>query len=220
MSEKSLLLSNIATERITWGEIKQIIGSRQLHKLRRSKDEALKYQAHKDNLAAKHVSMPEYLLNHHHWDAAELAELNEEKYPTDEQKTEHLFEDNSLYKVTKNDFPYFYELSVLHLLVWSKIEMPVYANDNTANDTSFTITNKFPDANEAVVNRIDQFLAKTLHSKYGMEKGRDYVWFVNYSHLQSVRAISHLHLLIKGKDEAAKEQITRELLEQNAFKPL
>lgn len=212
---------NIATGVITWDEVSGYVKTKELYKLRRSQAETDKYHKHKENLKKKHITILQYILDRLQWDEKEIDQLNDLKYATDQQRLHAIFTKPELYKNSINDFPYYYESNVLHLLIWSKIRLPIYLNDTTDIDMFDTKNNSFPDMNPACKAVIDKFLGQTLHDKYGLTPEKDYLWFVNYSNLQSIKAISHVHVLIRLKDEAEKEKMSKIFVtEGGEFKPV
>lgn len=212
--------ANIATGVITWEEVSQYIQHKELYKLRRSHEETAKYHKHKETLAQNHITILQYILGKLDWNEAELDQLNDLQFATDQQKLKSVFTKQDLFKTTMNDFPYYYEPNIMHLLVWSKIRLPIYLNDTTDIDMFETSNNQFPDMNPACQALIDKFLDQTLHDKYGLTPGKDYLWFVNYSNLQSIKAISHVHVLIKWDSEQEKLKMIDILTKEGEFKPI
>ncbi|CCF58252.1 hypothetical protein KAFR_0E00980 [Kazachstania africana CBS 2517] len=183
---------------LSWTEIKHYIHTGELPTLRRSQSETAKYHKHKDYVRdVLKLSMHDYVLKKLDWKQNELDELNNVKYPTNDDKIQHSFSKEDYYKVTVNDFPYKFEPRVVHLLVWSKIKLPIYMQGDEKDET--------------MTEKIDEFFAKTLNVKFDMEKERDYAWFINYVSLQSIKAISHVHLLIRLPDNHPKFHYTTEL---------
>ncbi|CAL9738187.1 N-acetylglucosamine-induced protein 1 [Monosporozyma servazzii] len=212
--------ANIATGVITWDEVSQYVQNKELYKLRRSQAETDKYHKHKKNLEIQHISILQYILNKLSWNEKELDQLNDLQFATDEQKINAVFTKPDLFKTSMNDFPYYYEPNIMHLLVWSKLRLPIYLNDTTEIDMFETEKNQFPDLNPPCKAVIDKFLDQTLHDKYGLIPGKDYIWFVNYSNLQSIKAISHVHVLIKWKTEQEKLKMIDILTKDGEFKPI
>lgn len=197
---------------ITWNEVHYFINSGELYKLKRSQEETKKYHEHKRHLKENNIDMAEYLLGKLGWDDKMLSKLNSKEYPTDDLKINASFTDKSLFKLTLNDFPYQFESDVIHLLIWSKIRLPIYVNDTTAITMD---RNALPEMHVPMKKRIDLFISQNLE-RYNIEP-QDYVWFINYSSLQSIKSISHIHLLIKLKTHNTSE-IRHSLLTD--FEPL
>lgn len=211
---------NLASKPITWEEINDFIATKELYKLRRSKEETIKYHKHKDFLKSQKVTILDYIFNRLEWSESELEQLNNLQYATNQQRLKIIFTKDDLFKVTINDFPYYYDKHIIHLLIWSKVKIPIYLDDTTDIDMFDTHSqNKFPETNLSTKAKIDKFLAKTL-SKYGLEPINDYNWFINYSNLQSVKAVSHIHLLVNCRSQDKAEFFLSELPRANAFEPL
>lgn len=169
-----------------WDRAKQLIRSGQLDRLVRTDECTRRYREHKRSLGSVDVST--FVLNSLQWSTEELEYLNERKFATREEKIDAALSDRTLYKVTRNDFPYNFPADVHHLLIWSKISLPLYGEDSNGAAQD-------PETRE----RIEAFLRFNLETRLHVAKS-DYCWFVNYSSLQSIKKISHIHLLVKTKD--------------------
>ncbi|CAN3365533.1 N-acetylglucosamine-induced protein 1 [Diutina catenulata] len=100
------------------------------------------------------------------------------------QPSDHpLFGDVTDIKVMYNKFPYYFPDDVTHLCVWTKVPIP----DDPTNPDG--------DISPATRRLIDTFIRKIF-------KGSDLVWFRNWTALQSVRAISHCHVIVRNIDPA------------------
>lgn len=186
-----------------WDRAKQLIRSGQLNLLVRSKECTRRYREHKKSLGKVDVSS--FVLNKLQWSEQNLEYLNEQKFKTKHEKIEAALSDRSLYKLTKNDFPYDFPSNVHHLLIWSKIILPLYEDDTDG-------ANQVPETHD----RIEEFLRLNLQDDFKIPPA-DYCWFVNYSSLQSIKKISHIHLLIRTDNT---ELIEDKILGQPGLKPL
>ncbi|QLL32591.1 hypothetical protein HG536_0D01130 [Torulaspora globosa] len=186
-----------------WDQIKQLIASGQLDRLHRDDECARRYREHRRSLGK--VDLSTYVLRKLQWSSEEIEFLNSDRYKTREQKIEACFSSRSLYSVTRNDFPYDFEPDVHHLLVWSKIGLPLYGDDSNG-------AGQDPETR----NRIDEFFRFNLEERLQVSKA-DYCWFVNYSSLQSIRKISHVHLLVKTRD---RELVEGGILGEPGLQPL
>lgn len=166
---------------MNWLEINDLVESGRLQELTRSQEVTEAYIRHRGE-----CNVQEHVLNSLHWKWTEIQQLNSEQIG--------IFSDPSLYAVTKNDFPYDFEAGIHHLVVWSKIYIRLYNDKN--------------EKRIEVKAQIEEFLASHLH-KFGLRAGEDYCWFMNYVSLQSIRSISHLHLIIKSKDPQLIDQILK-----------
>lgn len=88
-------------------------------------------------------------------------------------------------KILLNKFPYNFPNNITHLVIWSKIDIP---SDPTSPKG---------DISPKTRSIIDKYVAKTFSSY-------DVVWFRNWSNLQSVKALSHIHVLVKDMPDVHK----------------
>ncbi|QLQ79467.1 hypothetical protein HG537_0C01140 [Torulaspora globosa] len=168
-----------------WDKIKQLISEGRLDQLQRDERCSRLYREHRESLE---VDLATYVFKKLEWSSEKVCYLNNEIYSTREQKIRASFSSRKLYKVTRNDFPYDFEPTVHHLVVWSQIELPIYGkgSEGTQQDVETR-------------NRIEEFFRINLEERWGVLED-NYCWFVNYSSLQSIRKISHIHLLVKTSD--------------------
>lgn len=188
---------------IPWSRAKELVETGKLDQLVRSKETTEKYRAHKAALRNTDVSL--YILSRLNWSLEELTYLNTYKFSSTNDKIATCLTDKAYFKITTNDYPYNFEPDVYHLLVWSKINIPLY--DNDTNEST---------KNVHMYDRIEEFLELNVHQRMKISKD-DYCWFINYVSLQSIRSISHIHLLIKTSD---KNIIEKKILIEQDFEPL
>lgn len=93
------------------------------------------------------------------------------------------------YKVLLNDWPYGFTDDITHIVVWSKTPI---ATDEVSGDVT-------PESRRVLSN----FVKMTFVDRLGGDGDR-VLWFKNWVHLQSVRALEHFHVLVRN---ATKEDI-------------
>lgn len=177
---------------LEWIEIKEIVASGELQRLKRCPEETEKYHEHKRVLAEQHVSIGDYILSKLGWSEKELEEFNGDD---DDTRLSRSFSNRDLFKLTVNDFPYDFAPEVFHLLIWSKISLPLYTSDEDNADVRVDTHDK-----------IEEFIKQNL-KLYLDPQTDDYSWFINYKSLQSIRGIPHVHLLIHAPER--DQQSTR-----------
>lgn len=99
------------------------------------------------------------------------------------------FANSSDYKVLINDWPYGLTPDITHIVVWSKTPIPTDEKTGDVTDESRRI--------------ILEFVRKTFVERLDGDAGR-VMWFKNWVALQSVRALEHVHVLVK---DASKEDL-------------
>lgn len=100
------------------------------------------------------------------------------------------FKDPSDYKILINDWPYGLTPDITHIVVWSKTPIPT---DEKTGDLT-------PQTRKS----IEDFVNRTFVDKLGGDKNR-VVWFKNWVALQSVRALEHIHVMVKDADKETLE---------------
>ncbi len=99
------------------------------------------------------------------------------------------FHSSSDFKILINDWPYGLTDDITHIVVWSKTPIPVDERTGDVTQESRRI--------------IGEFVKRTFVERLGSEEWR-VVWFKNWVQLQSVRALEHVHVLVK---DARKEDL-------------
>lgn len=102
------------------------------------------------------------------------------------------FRDASDYTILINDWPYGLAPGITHVVVWSKTPIA---------------TEQSGDVTESHRGIIEDFVAKTFVQRLNNEKDR-VMWFKNWTALQSVRALEHIHVLVRDVDRADLEYWT------------
>ena len=93
------------------------------------------------------------------------------------------------YKILKNDWPYGLAPGITHMVVWLKQRLPV-------EDIRGDLTKEGR-------KMVEGFVQNTFRERFG---GENVLWFRNWVALQSVRALEHVHVLVKGH---AEEEVLR-----------
>lgn len=113
------------------------------------------------------------------------------------------FADPSDYRVLVNDWPYGLTPDITHIVVWTRTLVP------TDTDTGDMTT----ESRAGVAAFVKRYFADSLDREDGGNgKGEDRVlWFKNWVQLQSVRALEHIHVLVRDVSPALLEKWTEEL---------
>jgi len=139
---------------------------------------------------AEYGSMTNYLLAHRlpkNWGR-----------PPFHPKSEVPFADPSDYRVLPNDWPYGFEPGITHIVVWSRT--PIATDPDRGGDMT-------PESRELVAAFVKRFFVDRLGPG-----GEDRVmWFKNWVALQSVRALEHIHVLVRDVDPEVIREWTQEL---------
>lgn len=104
------------------------------------------------------------------------------------------FADPEDYRILRNDWPYGLGPGIAHLVVWSRTPIPVSSDEGHLTEESRAL--------------IDGFVKKTFVGRLASDAGKRFVkpedqvlWFKNWVGLQSVRALEHVHILVRDVPE-------------------
>lgn len=178
--------SKFSDHPFTWQEIQDIISKNELELFARSKSQIEKYHDFKKHLIGQGTTVFKHLVsNSLHWcDESEIAGLPDSQV-TIKRSDSGLFENADDLKIIHNDFPYYLEDNITHLCVWSK--QPI------KSDPSSVLGDISPETRAVV----EQYVCRKFVDQLGIPR-QDLVWFRNWEALQSVKEISHIHVLIRN----------------------
>lgn len=114
------------------------------------------------------------------------------------------FADPADYRVLLNDWPYGMEPGITHIVVWTRT--PIAVDDDRGD--------LLPTSRAQVEDFVRRYFVEALGPG-----GEDRVlWFKNWVALQSVRALEHVHVLVRDVDGDQLERWTGERPEQLGIK--
>jgi len=149
-----------------------------LETLKRKPSDLRRYMAWSAEIKAQYGSMTNYLIQHRlPWGS-----------PPFSYSSSIPFENPSDYRILLNDWPYGLTPDITHIVVWSKTPI---ATDSTRGDVT--------DESRRI---IEDFVERAFVKRLG--DANRVTWFKNWVSLQSVRALEHVHVLVKG---ATKEDL-------------
>lgn len=96
------------------------------------------------------------------------------------------FADPADYKILLNDWPYGVSPGITHLVAWIKTPVPVKEDGGDMTDDARRLIDAF--VQRTFVDRL-----KGVHSN----PEEHVLWFKNWTALQSVRSLEHVHILVR-----------------------
>jgi len=116
------------------------------------------------------------------------------------------FDHPSDYRVLVNDWPYGFVDGITHLVVWSRtpIETKSDRGDMTLESRA----------------RIAAFVKRYFVDRLGPGGEDQVVWFKNWTALQSVRSLEHIHVLVRDIDPATIAEWSKEHKWHQAGEPV
>ncbi|KAJ5083910.1 hypothetical protein NUU61_008489 [Penicillium alfredii] len=104
------------------------------------------------------------------------------------------FADPEDYRILRNDWPYGLSPGISHLVVWLRTPIPVQSGEGHLTDESRALVENF--VQQTFVAR----LARDVQGRFPDAKSH-VLWFKNWVGLQSVRALEHVHVLVRDVPE-------------------
>lgn len=105
------------------------------------------------------------------------------------------FKDPSDYIILVNDWPYGLTSDITHFVVWTRTIIPT---DPGTGDVT-------PESRRLIV----EFVKAHFSDKLGPGGEERVMWFKNWVALQSVRALEHIHVLVKDVDPAVIAELAK-----------
>ncbi|KAK7403863.1 hypothetical protein QQX98_010367 [Neonectria punicea] len=171
-----------------WEELKKIIANNDLQVLKRKPSDLRRYMKWTSETKAQYGSMTQFLLDNRLpkvWGTPPFT-------PTSNTP----FEDASDYHVLINDWPYGLDPEIRHIVVWLRTGIPTDPDTGDMTPQSRALCEAF----------IKRYFVDSL-SPGGEDR---VVWFKNWVALQSVRALEHIHVLVRNVDDDTLERWTGE----------
>ncbi|KAK2752092.1 hypothetical protein FQN55_007980 [Onygenales sp. PD_40] len=163
-----------------WADLKQIIASNSLEVFRRKPSDLIRYIAWTRDIKAQYGSITNYICQERlHWQFRGTD-------PATHCRNAVPFADPNDYKILRNDWPYGVTPDVTHLVVWLKNSIPVNAENGDMTDESRALIDNF----------VSKTFTKRLEVMFPDAKDR-VLWFKNWTALQSVRSVEHIHVLVR-----------------------
>lgn len=97
------------------------------------------------------------------------------------------------YNILYNDWPYGVDERIIHLVVWTKFELPA---DPTSDIGDMSLKTR---------TMVDDFVERVFVQTCGKAK---VIWFKNWSSLKSVHAVEHFHVMLLDPDMNFVKRIT------------
>ncbi|RAK95867.1 GIG1 family protein [Aspergillus ibericus CBS 121593] len=168
-----------------WNDIKQIIANGDLSMLKRGPTDLRNYILWTRQIRASYGSVIQYVLSERlHWDPP----ADGSSFPCVDPVP---FANPADYRILRNDWPYGTTPDITHLVVWLRTPLAV---DQEGDPT--------PESRQ----RIDNFVQETF--AFAREHSDGLIWFKNRQKWQSVRAIEHIHVLLRGVDDGLVTRLT------------
>ncbi|KAI1378337.1 hypothetical protein F4677DRAFT_391902 [Hypoxylon crocopeplum] len=172
-----------------WEDMKKVIGENNLSVLKRKPSDLRRYMKWTAETKAEYGSMPNYLIRHRlpqTWGSPPFAPAS--NIP---------FHDQSDYRVLINDWPYGLTPNLTHIVVWSR----------TTIETDPETGDMTPESRSAVTGFVKRFFVDSL----GLDGEDKVLWFKNWVALQSVRALEHIHVIVRDVEKDILNEWTKEL---------
>ncbi|KAI0852507.1 hypothetical protein F5Y00DRAFT_226804 [Daldinia vernicosa] len=163
----------------TWPEVQNIVAENRLGSFRRIPSDLRRYLEYTWKLKRDYGSVMNFVLTQRlHWEA-----------PVKPRGKPFEFGDDI--KILWNDWPYGIDDRIVHLVVWTKFELP-----------EDPVTTDLTDEARA---EIDGYVQKTFGSRVPKDR---YIWFKNWRSLKSVQAVEHFHVMLFDPDPKFVDEIT------------
>ena len=114
------------------------------------------------------------------------------------------FTDPNDYKILLNDWPYGFTPDVTHIVVWSKVRIPEQKPEGYLTPESVALVEGF--VQRTFVEPLNAYRSEQGVVGASDAGNRRVLWFRNWTGLQSVRGLEHVHVLVR---DAPKDLLDR-----------
>ncbi len=162
------------------------IATNDLSILKRKPSDLMRYIAWTNQTKAAYGSITNFILQQRlFWEP--IPSSNSESGPRFDCLNHIPFAAKDDFKILLNDWPYGISAGITHLIVWSKVRLPDQKPEGFLIPWSTALVQEF--VRETFVDRL---------AAKGMRSPEDNVlWFRNWTGLQSVRGLEHVHVLVR-----------------------
>lgn len=171
----------------TWDELKEIIAENNLSILKRWPSDLKRYVEWSNDTKAQYGSVPTYIMKERlTWSPLSTSP---DTGPMFECRSPVPFQDIHDYKILPNDWPYGLAPGITHIIVWLKHRLEF---ERTRGDIT-------PNSRHQVENFVHKMFVERVKDLPGpIEK---VMWFRNWTALQSVPGMEHVHVLVRNVPE-------------------
>jgi hypothetical protein len=177
---------------LTWPRIKEILVIGDLELLTRLPSQLRLYRVWSAGTKVEYGTITNFLLKKRlYWEAIPSDKADEPPRFVCEDPVP--FKARSDYRILLNDWPYGLAPDIRHVCVWLKTPLPVDTEKGALTEEGRVMVNDF----------VGEHITKAL----GVEGQDKVAWFKNYTVLQSIRAVDHVHVLLRDVDEKRLDAI-------------
>jgi len=181
---------------LSWDFIKSVIAAGDLAKLTRTPSQLRAYLQWSKNIKAEYGSVSSFLLTQRlKWTPLTSSKLDDPPFAVVDPNTP--LSNPADYLILRNDWPYGLEPGIYHLCVWTKHTLPVDLNADAA------LT---PEGHKLV----GDFVRTAVEEKLGIVGQDKVIWFKNPGATSSIRAIDHVHILIRGIESSELAKVVND----------
>ncbi|CAO1603249.1 hypothetical protein XANCAGTX0491_006840 [Xanthoria calcicola] len=180
----------------TWTDLKHIIANNDLESLRRWPSDLKRYLKWTKQTKQAYGTITKYICQERlQWQP--LPTSNPDDGPSFCIENPIPFADPRDYKVMYNDWPYGMTAGITHIVVWLK----------TRFDVEPAVGDLLPQSRRLIEDFVQQTFIDRLEKLGGA--GDRVMWFRNWTGLQSVRGVDHIHVLVRDVPREIMDEWTR-----------
>ncbi|KAL8668575.1 MAG: hypothetical protein Q9168_006803 [Polycauliona sp. 1 TL-2023] len=181
----------------TWTNLRHIIANNDLESLRRWPSDLKRYLKWSKQTKEAYGTITNYICQERlQWQPLPTSDPGEG--PVFHVENPVPFVDPRDYKILYNDWPYGMTPDITHIVVWLK----------TRFDVEPTVGDLLPESRQL----IESFVRQTFNDRLDQQDGAGdrVMWFRNWTGLQSVRGMDHIHVLVRDVPREIMDEWTGE----------
>ena len=184
-----------------------LVAANNLAILKRKPSDLRRYIKWTNQTKATYGSITAFVLSERlQWE--NLSTSNEDS-PSFQCKNATPFTNPSDYQILLNDWPYGFTSDVTHIVVWSKVRIPEQKPEGLLTPESIALVEAF--VQRTFVEPLNSHrLEQGLHGESDDRDDR-VLWFRNWTGLQSVRGLEHVHVLVRDAPKILLDRWARDM---------
>lgn len=176
-----------------WDDLKDIIATNNLAILKRKPSHLRRYIKWTNQTKNTYGSITAFILSERlYWKALPL--VNGES-PSFQCNNTVPFTDPNDYKILLNDWPYGFTSDVTHIVIWSKVRIAEQKPEGYLRPESAALVERF--VQRTFVEPLSSQRSKEDVAGDSDRQHDRVLWFRNWTGLQSVRGLEHVHVLVR-----------------------
>lgn len=200
--DRSILATRDADwHRLSWEEAQRLTLQNRLDLFERMPSDLRRYREYCFNLERKYGSVMEFVVKHRlKWQNLEPVDkpfaVDSMCFQPRYRRTHELIAIVGDMKILRNDWPYGIDPRIVHLVVWTKFELPAAPSSDADPDEDLS-----PETRAQIQAYVDEVFINVCGAE-------NVIWFKNWKALKSIHSVEHFHVMLFNPSDDFVDRVT------------